>query len=330
LLVGALIGVPFSMGVGVLPTDANSVEEYAKRYQPPAYNLQNAPLLRAARNFDPNPSKGGGEIIIVEGEALLPEIGPSGSLADVEDRPSSDRIGIYVVREGDSISQIAKMFDVSTNTIVWANDIKRGQHIQPGQTLVILPVTGVRHTITEQDTLASIAKKYEGDLDEIKTYNDIVSDRELLVGEVVVIPGGHIEGPAYSTRGVTVITRAHGTNGPEYEGYYIWPVVGGSKTQGLHGYNAIDIGGPYGTPVMASASGTVIIDRRSGWNGGYANYVVIRHDNGTQTLYAHNSQNIVTYGQYVVQGQVIAYMGASGNATGSHVHFEIRGAKNPF
>jgi len=67
-----------------------------------------------------------------------------------------------------------------------------------------------------------------------------------------------------------------------------------------------------------------------GWNGGYGNYIVITHPNGTQTLYAHNSENVVSVGEKVIKGQLIGFIGSTGKSTGSHLHFEIRGAKNPF
>ena len=102
------------------------------------------------------------------------------------------------------------------------------------------------------------------------------------------------------------------------------------KTQGLHGYNGIDLAAPTGTPVLASASGDVIVSRGYGWNGGYGNYIVIKHPNGTQTLYAHLNEVIVSSSWHVVQGQIIGYVGATGKSTGPHLHFEVRGAKNPF
>lgn len=289
------------------------------------HNSQTIPLLRAALNIDPNPSKGGGEIIIVDDEALLSDEGPSGTLADIEEQTQSDQISIYVVREGDSLSQIAKMFNVSTNTIIWSNDIKRGSLIRPGQTLIILPISGVRHVVVKDDTLKGIAKKYGGDLEEILQYNDLTLADVLAVGDVVVIPDGEIAMPVYSTGGTVV----RGAGGPSYTGYYI-PPVNGRRSQGLHGYNAVDLAASYGATIVAAASGQVIISRSSGWNGGYGNYIVVRHNNGTQTLYSHNSKNIVYSGQYVIQGQVIGYVGSTGKSSGAHVHFEVRGAKNPF
>ncbi|MFQ5540650.1 MAG: peptidoglycan DD-metalloendopeptidase family protein [Candidatus Paceibacteria bacterium] len=294
---------------------------------PVLHSSSGTPALRAALNVDPNPAKGGGDIAIVGGVALSAESGPSGTLADIEvARPGADEISIYVVREGDTISQIAELFGVSTNTVVWANDL-RGTTIHPGQTLAILPVSGITHTVAKGDTLASITKKYEGDLAEVLEFNGLVEGASLAVGETIVVPYGVVP-QAVGTISTTAVAR--GTGGPYLEGYFLRPVVGGSKTQGLHGYNGVDIGAPTGTTVLASASGEVIISRTGGYNGGYGQYIVIRHPNGTQTLYGHLSQNYVFAGDYVVQGQVIGAVGNTGRSTGPHVHFEVRGAANPF
>jgi LysM repeat protein len=333
LFIALAISVPVSTANAGVFSFISNLLGLSEKYEAVAltasiHNSQTVPLPKAALNSDPNPSKGGGEIAIVGGTSLLSETGPSGTLADIGEVKTSDQISIYVVREGDSLSQIAKMFSVSVNTIVWANDnIRHGSLITPGQTLVILPVTGIRHTVASGDTLKGIAKKYDGNLDEILQYNNLNVDAVLAVGDVIVVPDGEIAAPAYSQSNANVIVK--GAGGPSYNEYYIKP-VSGKRSQGLHGYNAVDIATPAGTPIVASASGDVIISRGSGWNGGYGNYIVIKHDNGTQTLYAHNSSNIVYSGQRVVQGQVIGYVGSTGRSTGSHVHFEIRGAQNPF
>lgn len=288
-------------------------------------NSQNLALLSAARNSDPNPAKGGGAINIVEGGALLADAGPLGTREDTPAVQKSDQISVYVVREGDSISQIANMFGVTVDTIIWSNDIKKGGLIKEGQTLVILPVSGINHTVKKGDTLGSIAKKYKADVAEIISHNGLPKGYTLVVGEELMVPDGKVP-TQYSSASVSKAVR--GSTGPSYEGYYMAP-VNGKRSQGLHGYNAVDIAAPHGTSIYAAASGKVIISR-TGWNGGYGNYVVISHPNGTQTLYAHNSGNIVYVGQEVVQGQVIGYVGNTGRSTGPHVHFEVRGAKNPF
>ena len=106
---------------------------------------------------------------------------------------------------------------------------------------------------------------------------------------------------------------------------YIWPVHGvmtssfGWRWGRMH--EGIDIAVGSGTPVVASASGTVIV---AGWVGGYGNLVVIDHGNGIATAYGHNTNVTVGTGQQVAQGQLIAYSGSTGHSTGPHVHFEVR------
>lgn len=288
-------------------------------------NSQTVPLLAPATNIDPRPV-GGGDIAIVGGSALLPQGGPSGTLADIAQEPGSTQISIYTVHKGDTLSGIAKMYGVSVNTVVWANDELKGGKLREGQQLVILPITGVRHTVGKGDTLQSIAKKYKADVDEIESFNDLSNG--LSAGDVIVIPDGEVSASVPRRSGAASPVR--GAGGPSVAGYYAWPVDGGVVTQGLHGFNGIDIGSRGGTSIFASAAGAVIVARSGGWNGGYGSYVVIQHGNGTQTLYAHLSRVSVSPGQHVAQGETIGVMGATGKATGVHLHFEVRGAANPF
>jgi LysM repeat protein len=272
------------------------------------------------------------QIAVVDGSALLQEVGVNGTQADLSEGTHSTQISIYVVRPGDSLSQIADMFGVTVNTIVWANNIKGSIH--EGDELVILPISGVIHKVAKGDTVRSIAAKYKADIGDILAYNDLSADGALEAGSTVIIPDGEISSvsvskvPAGAAANPTEKLRNAG--GPVYKDYYIRPIVGGVKSQGLHGYNAVDLAAPIGTPIMASAAGTVIVVRTSGYNGGYGSYVVIAHSNGTQTLYAHMSRVAAVQGQAVDQGVVIGYVGSTGKSTGPHVHFEIRGATNPF
>lgn len=292
-------------------------------------NVQTMPLLKAAIHTDPNPAKGGGDILIEEGVLMSHgEISEETSSAD--SLTANGEISVYIVREGDTLSQIAEMFDVSAKTVLWANDISDPSIIQPGATLVILPITGVRHVVKEGDTIGGIAKKYEGDVDDILAYNQLGSSDDISVGDTVVIPGGEVATPA-QTRTYASPVRTSGTVATgEGSAGFSHPVPGAVKSQGIHGYNGVDFAAPVGTPILAAASGEVIVSKSSGWNGGYGLYVVIKHPNGTQTLYAHSSSVIVSVGQRVVAGQVISYVGNTGRSTGSHLHFEVRGARNPF
>jgi murein DD-endopeptidase MepM/ murein hydrolase activator NlpD len=105
----------------------------------------------------------------------------------------------------------------------------------------------------------------------------------------------------------------------------IWPVHGvftsgfGWRWGRMH--EGIDLAVGTGTPVVAAAAGTVIL---AGWLGGYGNLVVIDHGNGMSTAYGHNSSVTVGVGQYVAQGQLVAYSGNTGHSTGPHLHFEVR------
>ncbi len=325
-----------------------------------AANVQTMELLKPALNIDPMGGKGGGDVTIVDDSALVPAEGPSGTLADIE-KPKNGTISTYIVREGDTLTGIARMFDVTPGTILSANDIPPKGTLQIGQKLVILPITGIDYTVKKGDTLASIAKAYNGDADEIASYNEL-ADAQLTVGSTIIIPNGETPAPAPSPSSVakgsgthttaTVKASTKGVTGPSsifannpaepahnvgdigtlaQVSYYIAPVSHYVRTQGIHGYNAVDLAVPKGTPIVAAAAGDVTVAREGGWNGGYGSYVVISHDNGSQTLYAHMSKVAAYDGEHVEQGEVIGYVGTTGDSTGPHVHFEIRnGIRNPF
>ena len=310
-----------------------------------SYDSMTIPLGVPVANADMSLAQAGGALAVAD-EAIIPQIGPSGSIADIDNQPSSTVISTYVVRPGDTLSEIALLFDVSVNTIVWANDLGTKPVIQPGETLVILPVSGINYIVKKADTLGSIVKKYGGDQNEILEYNGLASAQDLVVGAEIIIPDGELGG---STSNSSPGSSAHTglASGEIYEpylggggpvapgpfagGYYACPVQGSRLSQGLHGHNAVDLALGIGNPIYAAADGTVIIAKANGaWNGGYGNYVVISHPNGTETLYAHAEKLYVTAGEQVTQGEEIAKIGLTGETTGPHLHFEIRGAANPF
>lgn len=300
---------------------------------PSEMNSQNMALLQAPVNFEPNPSKSEEYTPLVLGNALVAEIGPQGTVSDVQDRISTE-ISLYTVRSGDTLSKIAEMFGVSVNTILWANELGKNPVLKEGQMLVILPISGVKYTVKKGDTIRGIVLKYKANLEEVLDYNDLTITSMLSIGDTIVIPDGEptiIDVPKIATSRTTATNTVHDANGPFYPGYYVRPIDGGKRSQELHGYNGVDLAAPVGTAIHASAAGTVIASMTNGgWNGGYGNYVIISHKNGTQTLYAHTQKNFVAVGDTVEQGQLIAKIGMTGKTTGPHVHFEIRGAKNPF
>lgn len=328
------IVVPVSVQAGMFDTllSSTSAEVEAIDDAPVSDSALDAPVLVAAVNPVPRSARGGDDVVAVDG--VLVSTGPIGKDAMLAARSDNGgEISVYTVREGDSLSQIAAMFDVTSNTILWANDLPKASAIKPGDTLVILPVAGVRHVVKKGDTLASIAKKYEGDATEIQSYNQLASASDITVGATLVIPGGemHTAAVVTKTKGTTPTKSSASTNNTAAgTGSFVNPAPGTKKSQGLHGYNAVDLAGGVGTGVRSAAAGEVIVAKSSGWNGGYGSYIVIKHKNGTQTLYAHLSRVDVSVGDAVAQAEAIGAVGMTGKSTGPHLHFEVRGGKNPF
>ena len=272
------------------------------------------------------------EINIMSGNALAPATGPSG-VSDGTDNEdiSSDQISVYVVRKGDSIVKIAEMFEVSVNTIRWTNDLKIGEKLNEGDVLMILPVSGVQITVAKGQTLKSIAQKYKVDATDIASFNGISEDAQLAIGDELIIPDGEISEVAPKTTPTKTNTGSYAKTPTIYApGYFINPVPGFRyRSQGAHAHGtAIDLAASTGTPILASASGRVSF-ARTGYNGGFGSLVIIEHPNGTQTYYAHQSKILVHIGDQVSQGQIIGLVGNTGHSTGPHLHFEVRGAKNP-
>lgn len=288
-------------------------------------------------------------ILVNNNDVLVPEVGTLGTTLDVEEYPEADEISVYTIKKGDTLSSIAEMFNVSVNTIVWANDnIESKKSLKEGTTILIMPINGVNHTIKKGDTLNNIAKKYNADANDIAKFNG-VTDETLVAGESIMIPNGEIapikvvvkpSSSSSSTKksNTSSVLNVFAGNGkgtsPLLSGYggasagsYYRKPVRCIITQGLHGKNGIDIGCPIGTPIAAAAQGTVIA-AKTGNNGGYGNMVIISHPNGTQTVYGHMSKINVSYGQNVSDGETIGTVGNTGQSTGPHLHFEVRGAKN--
>ena len=307
-----------------------SVTRAAEGNSPVLHNPGQLELLAASVNS----AEGGADIAISEGAALMANTGPGGSVSYVENRPAKGAITTYTVKEGDSLSVIASSHGVSTKTILWANDISDASLIKPGMKLVVLPVSGVQYKVRDGDTLGGIAKKYSGEASDIASFNGLDMGAPLKEGTLVIIPGGELaEAPKKKSSASTSSTKkaspAAARTLPALSGFFGNPLPGGRLSQGIHGYNGVDIAAPLGTPIYAAAAGSVIVAKNGGYNGGYGSYVVISHSNGTQTLYAHMSSVAAGAGS-VEKGALIGYVGSTGKSTGYHLHFEVRGAKNPF
>ncbi len=251
----------------------------------------------------------------------------------LSDKPRSE-IVTYTVQKGDTLSGIASKFGVSEDTLKWRNSL-RGDSITVGDTLEVLPVTGVAHKVASGDTIYSIAKKYDSNPQAIVDFpfNDFADPQtfSLVVGQTVIVP----EGVQPQAQPTYIARRTFIPSGPVVVSGagFTWPVRGTMNQYYAWYHKAIDIGAPVGTPVVAAQSGTVSYAIAGGWNYGYGTHVIITGDNGYQTLYAHLSGLNVSSGQNVVAGStVVGWVGLTGRTTGAHLHFEVRsggGLLNP-
>lgn len=240
---------------------------------------------------------------------------------------SHDETGVeeYVIQKGDTIKSIAQQFDISAETILWANNLTTKSTLTVGKTLIILPVTGAMHITQNGDTISEIARDYKASKDTIIVFNNLSENGAIVVGDILIIPGGTRPAPKiYSAPTTTAIPNS----------YFIVPVPSPWKiTQGLHWYNAVDFAtGECDSPIFAAAQGEI---QRTGWDTRAGRYVRILHPNGVVTFYGHMSKIAVSAGQKVSQGQIIGYIGYSGHTIpagpgGCHLHFDVRGGKNPF
>jgi len=244
------------------------------------------------------------------------------------DRSTANEIFAYEVESGDTLSSIAQKFGIKKDTLIMENDLW-SERVRTGMTLKILPVDGISHLVKDKETVEKIAKKYSVDKELVMKQNQLEDGSTLVAGTALIIPGAKKERPvsSYVASSAPGSAIGYSYDGP-VTGRLIWPTLKASKlTQGFkRGHYAIDIGNRSKGPIFAAAAGKVIV-AKTGWNGGYGNYVIIDHGNGMQTLYGHNEKLYVTEGQYVEQGQTVAWMGNSGRvygATGIHVHFEVR------
>ncbi|MGQ9585243.1 MAG: peptidoglycan DD-metalloendopeptidase family protein [Anaerolineae bacterium] len=256
--------------------------------------------------------------------ASAPEKLPSDSPPSVIGSRSGEREGIltYTVQPGDTVYGLAKRFGLRAETIIWANEglAAHPDRLQVGQTLRILPLDGVYYVTQAGDTLSNLARRFGVTVQDIVRcrYNHIPNPDRIRVDMALIIPGA--KAAPFVPRQSYFRGRLP-ADAPRGTGTYVWPLWG-VITQRFHkGHPALDIGAPKGTPVRAVDSGFVV---ESAWeDNGYGNCIVIDHGNGVKTRYAHLSAYHVGAGEPVAQGQVIGEVGATGQATGSHLHLEI-------
>ncbi len=263
--------------------------------------------------------------------------------------------GSYVVRRGDTVYSISRAHDVPVRSVIDANRLSAPYRIEVGQRLTI--PAGRFHIVQRGDTVSSISRQYNVGVAALTSLNRIPPPYTIKVGERLQIPASQQRRPtasAPSSQGMGGVPLARPVAGaavaslppsrsapsvprdplpapPVAAGAFQWPIQGkilstfGPKANGLHN-DGINIAAEMGAPVKASQSGVVAYAGNE--LKGYGNLLLIRHDNGWVTAYAHNSKLLVSRGDTVMRGQTIAHAGNTGSVVTPQVHFEVRqGAK---
>ena len=230
-------------------------------------------------------------------------------------------VSIHVVQKGQTLTQIAKLYNISLMDVIWSNRLISTSNQPAGKRLKIPDVNGYVHVVAEHETMKSIASSAHISQSKIVAYNGLRST-DVVLGMVLVLPGGR--GPALPTYAASGMSWAY--NGPLpaiYSGMtFRYPVPGGRFVRGFFkGHDGMDISQGVGAPIIAAAAGVVV---RTGWfdNCG-GNQVVIAVGSNLYTGYYHMSKILVSPGQKISRGQIIGRIGDSGCTTGPHLHFSV-------
>ncbi|MFP4483578.1 MAG: peptidoglycan DD-metalloendopeptidase family protein [Spirochaetota bacterium] len=221
----------------------------------------------------------------------------------------------YTLVPGDTLSGIATRFGLRMDTLVSFNQIQDVRRLQVGTTFKIPNRDGLLHEVQRGDSLSGIATEYGTSVNAILDANDMATST-IAGGDVLFVPNARM-----STTELKLILGE----------LFVYPVRGrftsgfGMRNDPFTGlrrfHNGIDLAEVIGTPIGAAMAGTVAHTETQ--SGNYGKFVIVRHDGGFQTLYAHLDSFAVRKGQYVSQGQTIGAMGNTGRSTGPHLHFSI-------
>ncbi len=223
----------------------------------------------------------------------------------------------YTIEEGDNLTIISRKIGANLDTLVSVNKISNANKLRPNEKILIPNRNGLLYTMKKNETIKDIAERYDVSLSRILSFNKISSLEEIEEGSEIFLPGAKYTlderidkfGQMFSLP--TTITRISSVFG-----YRIHPITG-VRTKHM----GVDIPGRINTPVYAARKGKVVF---AGYSGGYGNLVIVRHDKGYTTYYAHLNSISTSVGATVGVGVMIGRMGNTGRSTASHLHFEVR------
>jgi murein DD-endopeptidase MepM/ murein hydrolase activator NlpD len=224
-------------------------------------------------------------------------------------------VSSYTVQPGDTLGEIAAAYDLDMDTLISFNRIEDVRRLQVGEVFQIPNRDGLLYTVRRGDSLSSIAQGQGTTVNEILDANDLRS-QTITEGQVLFVPGARLN--ETERRIILGELLAWPTQGTFTSGF-------GMRADPFTGlprfHNGIDLANRIGTPIRAAASGRVVhIESQI---GNYGRFVIVRHPDGFQTLYAHLQDFSVRTGQYVDRGQALGSMGNTGRSTGPHLHFSV-------
>jgi murein DD-endopeptidase MepM/ murein hydrolase activator NlpD len=266
--------------------------------------------------------------------------------------PPSRPAASVVAASGDTVYDIARRHRVSVRAVIEANGLRPPYRLRAGQRLVLPRPPS--HLVIRGDTLYGISRRYRVGMYALARANGLGPPYTILVGQRLRLPGGSAPPSPKARPKPAAAPKAAGAAPPKTSARlpapvakppppavpapppssgkgFIWPVRGkvvsgfGPKAKGLHN-DGVNIAAPRGTPVRAAENG--VIAYAGNELRGYGNLLLVKHDNGWITAYAHTQELTVKRGQRVKKGQVIARVGSTGNVTTPQLHFELRRGKN--
>lgn len=220
------------------------------------------------------------------------------------------------IGRGDTVYAISRRYGVTVREVISSNNLRPPYLLKPGQSLNI--PQGSSYTVKRGDTVYGVSRANGIMMNDLVRINNLRQPYALAVGQTLKIPG----------RSGTPATQVAIAPPPQITGKgFMWPVRGsvisgyGPKQAGYHN-DGVNIRAPHGATVHASESGVVV--HASNKLQGYGNLILIKHQNGWVTAYAHNDKILVSKGQQVVRGQVVAEVGSTGRVDSPQLHFEMR------
>lgn len=234
---------------------------------------------------------------------------------------------LYRVAGGETVWEIAYRHRTSADLVAAMNFLEPDATLYAGQYLVLPVEREQTYRVMPGDTLWSISQRYDVEIDQLVALNEMSNADLLRIGQIISIPGYEGESAVPVMKEQMVKEQVVPVTGRARISSLLNPISGGELTSSYgkrnggfhHGW---DLAAPEGTSIRAAASGTVVLSRW--YNRIYGRTVILEHEDGLRTLYAHNKRNFVREGEYVLRGQKIAEVGVSGRTTGPHLHLEVR------